>query len=311
MSNKKISLIVPVFNEEGSIEAFLNHAIPILNRLAVDYEIIFIDDGSTDSTLDQLIKQTRLHKSIRVIELSRNFGKEAALSAGLFEADGEGMIPIDVDLQDPPELIPRMLEKWHQGADVVLAKRTHRINDSIHKRVTASLFYRVHNYLSGIKIPINVGDYRLMDRTVVEALKLLPEQQRFMKGLFAWLGFKTEVIEYERISRKEGISKYSTWKLWNLALEAITSFSSAPLKLWSYIGALGAFFSISYAAFILTRTLIYGTDIPGYASLILLILFFGSLQLISIGFLGEYISRIYIETKHRPLYIIRRKHGYK
>lgn len=311
MSNKKISLIVPVFNEEDSIEVFINHVIPILNSLSINYEIIFIDDGSTDSTLDQLIKQASLHQSIRVIEFSRNFGKEAALSAGLFEADGEAMIPIDVDLQDPPELIPGMLEKWHQGAEVVLAKRTHRANDSIHKRLTASLFYRVHNYLSGVKIPINVGDYRLMDRAVVEALKLLPEQQRFMKGLFAWLGFKTVVIEYERTSRKEGISKYSTWKLWNLALEAITSFSSAPLKFWSYIGALGAFFSICYAAFILIRTLIYGIDIPGYASLTLLILFFGSLQLISIGFLGEYISRIYIETKHRPLYIIRKKHGYK
>jgi len=275
----------------------------------VKFEFIFVDDGSRDKTLDKLIFLSQIDSRIIVIELSRNFGKEAALSAGLDYASGDAVIPIDSDLQDPPELIPALIETWLQGYDVVLAKRTDRSSDSLLKRSTAKMFYWVHNLLSGIKIPENVGDFRIMDRIVIDALKEFPERQRFMKGLFAWSGFRTTSIEFTREKRAEGFTKYSIWKLWNLALEGITSFSTAPLKVWTYLGISGSLFAFLYGAFILMRTLLYGRDVPGYTSLIVVILFLGSLQLISIGTLGEYIGRIYIESKQRPKYIIRNTYG--
>lgn len=275
----------------------------------VKFEFIFVDDGSRDKTLDKLIFLSQIDSRIIVIELSRNFGKEAALSAGLDYASGDAVIPIDSDLQDPPELIPALIETWLQGYDVVLAKRKDRSSDSLLKRSTAKMFYWVHNLLSGIKIPENVGDFRIMDRIVIDALKEFPERQRFMKGLFAWSGFRTTSIEFTREKRAEGFTKYSIWKLWNLALEGITSFSTAPLKVWTYLGISGSLFAFLYGAFILMRTLLYGRDVPGYTSLIVVILFLGSLQLISIGTLGEYIGRIYIESKQRPKYIIRNTYG--
>jgi glycosyltransferase involved in cell wall biosynthesis len=202
-----------------------------------------------------------------------------------------------------------MLAEWENGAEVVLAKRINRNLDSFSKRTSASFFYKVHNLLSSLKIPENVGDFRLISRPVVEALKQLPERQRFMKGLFAWVGFKAVTIEYTRLARQEGETKFSAWKLWNFALEGITSFSLIPLKIWTYIGGFGALFAFFYASFIILRTAIYGVDIPGYASLLVVILFFGSIQLISLGVLGEYIGRIYFETKNRPLYLIRKIHS--
>jgi glycosyltransferase involved in cell wall biosynthesis len=276
-----------------------------------DFEIICVDDGSEDNTLEQLIAISQIDPRVTILEFSRNFGKEPAMSAGINAATGDCVIPIDADLQDPPALIPQMLKKWQEGAEVVLAKRIDRSTDSYAKRTSALMFYRLHNALSSLKIPENVGDYRLMDRVVVDALMQLPERQRFMKGLFAWVGFKTATIEYARDARVAGETKFSGWKLWNFAIEGITSFSLAPLKVWIYIGLAGALFAFFYASFIIIRTLIFGVDVPGYASLLVVSLFFGSLQLISLGIIGEYIGRIYFESKQRPLYLIRKKYSSK
>jgi glycosyltransferase involved in cell wall biosynthesis len=276
-----------------------------------DFEIICVDDGSQDNTLEQLIAISKTDPRITVLEFSRNFGKEPAMTAGIDATTGDCVIPIDADLQDPPALIAEMLKKWQEGAEVVLAKRIDRSTDSYAKRTTALMFYRLHNALSSLQIPENVGDYRLMDRVVVDALKQLPERQRFMKGLFAWVGFKTATVEYVRDARLVGESKFSGWKLWNFAIEGITSFSLVPLKIWVYIGGLGALFAILYATFIIVRTIIFGIDLPGYASLLVVTLFFASLQLISLGVIGEYIGRIYFESKQRPLYLIRKKYSSK
>lgn len=223
-------------------------------------------------------------------------------------ACGDAVIPIDADLQDPPELIPVLIDKWRAGADVVLAQRVRRDTDSYAKKRSAGLFYRLHNRLSSVQIPENVGDFRLMDRAVVQALGQVRETQRFMKGLFAWLGFKTEIIEYARAPRAKGMTKFSGWKLWNLAMEGITGFSTVPLRIWTYVGGLGALLTLCYAAFIVVRTLVQGIDVPGYASLLVAVLFLGSLQLISIGLLGEYIGRMYLEAKRRPIYVVRKIH---
>jgi glycosyltransferase involved in cell wall biosynthesis len=268
-----------------------------------------VDDGSRDDTLEQLVRLAKAHSSYRVIELSRNFGKEAALTAGIEAASGACVVPMDADLQDPPSVLLEMLHRWEAGADVVLARRADRTSDSLCKRKSAEWFYRLHNRLADIQIPQNVGDFRLMDRKVVDALRQLPERQRFMKGLFSWVGFRTEVVEYQRAPRAAGQSKFGGWKLWNLALEGFTSFSTVPLRLWTYVGFGGALLTSLYAAAIFVRTLVWGIDVPGYASLLIAILFFGSLQLISLGVLGEYIGRIYIESKQRPLYVVRQRHG--
>lgn len=306
-SQKKISIVAPCYNEGNGVNYFYQALQPIIDaHTELEFEVICIDDGSTDDTLNQLITITQKDSRFQVIELSRNFGKEAALTAGIDLASGDAVIPIDADLQDPPELIRQMITKWHQGAEVVLARRIDRSADKFLKRKTAKLFYQLHNQLSSIKIPENVGDFRLLDRIVVDALKQLPEQQRFMKGLFAWLGFKTVTIDYVRNPRNSGKSKFSGRKLWNFALEGFTSFSTIPLKVWTYLGMFGAMGTLLYAAFIIIRTLFYGIEIPGYASLIVVILFFSSLQLISVGILGEYIGRIYMESKNRPLYLIRK-----
>lgn len=307
---KLVSVVVPFYNEEAGIALFYSALCLAMEPVqSVDFEVICIDDGSSDSTLDLLVALARKDSRFKVIELSRNFGKEAALTAGLDAASGDAAIPIDADLQDPPELIERMVSLWMQGYEVVLAKRVDRSSDGFLKRKTAEMFYRIHNRFSAVKIPENVGDFRLMDRVVLDALARLPEQQRFMKGLFAWVGFKTTVIEYARQVRSAGNSKFSGWKLWNFALEGITSFSTSPLKFWSYLGGAGALVSLAYALFIVVRTLVFGIDLPGYASLLVAIIFFGSVQLISVGMLGEYIGRIYMESKRRPLYIVRQRHA--
>jgi polyisoprenyl-phosphate glycosyltransferase len=292
LQKKLVSIVVPFYNEEASTEIFYKAICSAIASIKeVEFEVVCVDDGSTDKTLELLIDISKLDHRFKVIELSRNFGKEAALTAGLEAASGDAAVP--------------------NGFDVVLARRTDRSSDGFLKRKTAELFYRIHNRFSTVTIPENVGDFRLMDRTVLEALRQLPEQQRFMKGLFAWVGFKTFTINYVRQSRCAGVSKFSGWKLWNFALEGITSFSSSPLKFWSYLGGLGALISLLYALFIVVRTLAFGVDLPGYASLLVAIIFFGSVQLISVGMLGEYIGRIYMETKRRPLYIVRRRHGSK
>jgi glycosyltransferase involved in cell wall biosynthesis len=308
-TKKLVSIIVPFFNEAETIPHFRSSLVPVLEAIQdKNWEIICIDDGSTDATLPALVALTA-DPRFKILELSRNFGKEAALTAGLDAARGDAVIPIDADLQDPPELIAEMIAAWEAGAEVVLARRADRSTDGMMKRQTAAWFYRLHNRLSKTKIPENVGDFRLMDRMVVDALKRLPERQRFMKGLFAWVGFRTVTIDYVRAERAAGATKFSGFALWNFALEGFTSFSTTPLKIWTYLGAVSALLTFAYAVFIVIYTLVLGIRVPGYASLLVAVLFFGSVQLMSIGLLGEYIGRIYLETKQRPAYIIRKTHG--
>ncbi|GHU11435.1 glycosyl transferase [Alphaproteobacteria bacterium] len=269
------------------------------------FEIICVNDGSADDTLAQLVKQKENISQIKIINFSRNFGKDAAMTAGLDFASGECVIPIDSDLQDPPELIAEMLEKWKQGFDVVLAKRIDRSEDGFFKRITACLFYKICNLLSDIELPENVGDFRLLDRKVVDAIKQCPERKRFMKGLFAFAGFKTATVEYKRPPREVGKSKWNYWKLWNYAIDGLTSFSTFPLKIWTYIGILVTLASFAGGLWILLRTLYYGIDWPGYASLMIVMLFLGGTQMISLGLIGEYVGRIYMESKQRPIYIVK------
>ena len=304
-----ISLACPFYNEAGLVSLFFSRVIQVLETLGLPFEIVCVNDGSKDGTLDELFRAQAADHRIVIVDLSRNFGKEAALTAAIDHARGEAVIPIDADLQDPPELIPALVTKWREGYDVVVARRANRAGDPLMKRLTAAWFYRFHNAISEIDVPVNVGDFRLMDRRVVETLKRLPERRRFMKGLFAWVGFRTAVVEYSRDARAAGSTKFSGWRLWNLALEGITSFSSVPLRLWTYIGSAVAMASFLYASFIVVRTLILGVDVPGYASLLSVVLFLGGIQLIGIGVLGEYIGRIYSEAKQRPVYVVRDIHG--
>ena len=307
-----VSIISPFYNEGLGVLKFKEAITNVLNSLPeYEFEILCVDDGSIDNTLSQLIEISAIDHRFRIIELFRNFGKEAAMTAGIDEAKGDCIIPIDADLQDPLALTGKMLLAWQQGNEVVLAKRIARSTDSFAKRKTAQLFYRLHNVVSNLKIPEDVGDFRLMDRIVVDALKKLPERQRFMKGLFAWVSFKTITVEYARNARSTGITKFSGWRLWNFAIEGITSFSLVPLKVWTYIGLLGSVFAIFYSSFIVIRTSIYGIDLPGYASLLVVMLFFGSLQLMSVGIIGEYIGRIYFESKQRLIYLIKKQHQFK
>jgi glycosyltransferase involved in cell wall biosynthesis len=283
---------------------------PILRDLSgLRHEIVFVNDGSTDGTLPFLIAETVLDPAIRVVDLSRNFGKEAALSAGLAEARGDAVIPFDADLQDPPDLIPRLVERWREGFEVVIARRVDRSCDGFLKRETANAFYRLHGRMTDIDLPENAGDFRLMDRRVVDALNAMPESCRFMKGLFAWAGFRTASVDYVRQPRAAGRSKFSGWKLWNFALEGITSFSTLPLRIWTYAGFLVAAGALVYALAVAVRTLAFGVDVPGYASLAVLILLFGGLQMIGMGMIGEYVGRIYMESKRRPLYFVRARFG--
>jgi glycosyltransferase involved in cell wall biosynthesis len=302
-----ISLVVPFYNESAIVDAFFQAVTPVLGSIAdADYEIVCVNDGSTDATLDRLVAACAINPRVRVIDLSRNFGKEAALTAGIDEAAGAAVIPFDAELQDPPEAIPALVARWREGFDVVLAKRIGRHTDSYAKRGTAALFYRVHNAISDLTIPENAGDFRLMSRQVVDALKQLPESRRFMKGLFAWVGFRTTQIEYTRRLRIGGVSKFSGWKLWNIALEGLTSFGTLPLRVWSYIGGATAAFAILWATYLILRTIVRGVDVPGYASVITAVLFLGGMQLVGIGIIGEYVGRIYMEAKRRPVYIVRR-----
>ncbi|MHA7848531.1 glycosyltransferase family 2 protein [Serratia sp. D1N4] len=306
-----LSLVVPVFNEEKAIPIFYQAVRnqPELSQHSI--EIVFVNDGSSDNTemvVDELIKTDPL---VLQVNFSRNFGKEPALYAGLKYATGDAVIPIDVDLQDPISVIPKLVERWQNGADVVLAKRIDRKSDSILKRLSATWFYRVHNMVSNPEIEDNVGDFRLMSRQVVDAVMMLNERNLFMKGLLSWVGFKTEVVTYTRVERVNGKSKFSFWKLWNLALEGITSFSTIPLRFWTYIGLTIASLSFCYAIFMIIHKIIYDNPVPGYPSLISIILFLGGVQLIGIGVLGEYIGRIYVETKQRPRFIVKSLKGKK
>jgi glycosyltransferase involved in cell wall biosynthesis len=305
-----LSLVMPCFNEADALTRFFEHVPSVLDDLDVSWEIIAVNDGSLDDTLERLLAAARRDGRVRVVDLSRNFGKEAALTAGLDTARGQAVVPIDVDLQDPPELIGAMLAQWRDGYDVVYAVRRARGSDTRLKRVTANLFYRLYNRMTTVMIPPNAGDFRLLDRRVVEVLKALPERNRFMKGLFAWLGFRQTAIAYDRPARAAGASKFSYWKLWNFALDGLTSFTTVPLRIWTYIGGSIAALAFLYAAFLILRTLIYGVDVPGYASIMVVILFLGGVQLISLGIIGEYLGRTYDEVKARPIYLVDRTYEF-
>lgn len=303
----KISLVVPVFNEEESIPIFYKEVRDYPQFVDYDVEIVFVNDGSKDAT-ESIITKLEQHDSlIQHISFTRNFGKEPALFAGLECATGDVVIPIDVDLQDPINVIPKLIEKWEAGADIVLAKRIDRSSDSHIKRVTAEFFYKLHNKISSPKIESNVGDFRLMSREVVENIKLLQERNLFMKGILSWVGGRTEVVEYIRAGRVAGNTKFNGWKLWNLALEGITSFSTFPLRIWTYIGLFVAVLSFLYGTWMIIDKVIWGNPVAGYPSILVSILFLGGVQLIGIGVLGEYIGRIYVETKRRPRFIIKNR----
>lgn len=303
----KISLVVPVFNEEKAIPIFYKTVRENEELKKHEVEIIFINDGSKDST-ESIINALAIADSlVKPLSFTRNFGKEPALFAGLDHATGDAVIPIDVDLQDPIDVIPVLIEKWQEGADVVLAKRTDRSTDGWLKRKTAEWFYKLHNKISTPKIEENVGDFRLMSRETVENIKLLPERNLFMKGVLSWVGGNVDIVEYTRAERSAGESKFNGWKLWNLALEGITSFSTFPLRMWTYIGLFVAALSFVYGGWMIIDKLIWGNPVPGYPSLLVSILFLGGIQLIGIGVLGEYIGRIYTESKKRPKYLLKGK----
>lgn len=305
-----ISLVVPVYNEAGNIRQFLNAIERVLQSTGLSYEVIMVNDGSLDNTLPVLIDAASENLHLKVIDLSRNFGKEAALTAGLDAATGDAVIPMDADLQHPPELIPQLIHRWREGYDIVLCRRASRDTDHWLQRWFSRFFYRVHNAVAENAIPTDVGDFRLMDKKVVAALRLLPERRRFMKGIFSWVGFRSTVVEFEASERFAGQSSFSGWKLWNFALEGITSFSTVPLRVWTYMGSVVSIVAIGYAAKVVVSTLVSGTDLPGYPSLFCAILFLGGVQLIGIGVLGEYIGRIYSEVKQRPIYIVRSRIGF-
>jgi len=310
-----ISVIVPVKDEEEAIQPFVTRMSEVLDALRdpegqpVLWEILFVDDGSSDATLPAIMAANRADARIVGISLSRNFGKEAALSAGLDHVRGQTVVPIDVDLQDPPEVIGAMLDEWRLGNDVVFGVRRNRMTDSLPKRLTADLYYRAHNWLSDDKIPEHAGDFRLLDRRVVDVIRAMPERNRFMKGLFAWGGFRQAAVHYDRAERAVGRTKFNYVKLWKLAIDGLTSASTAPLRVWSYIGFVIAAAAMLYAIYLVARTILYGIDVAGYASLMVAVLFLGGVQLLSLGVLGEYVGRILVETKRRPIYIVRERIG--
>lgn len=314
MTTKKpqVALIVPCFNEADSLPEFFARVTAACPPEKADFRIIAIDDGSIDGTFEAWKNCAETYPGIpvQVMRLSRNFGKEIAISCGLQHCRADAAIIIDVDLQDPPELIPQMIDHWQAGYDSVVAVRKKRDSDSVVKRVSASGFYSLMGRIADVDIPAQAGDFRLLSRRLVLALNAYPERMRFMKGLFANLGFEQKLLYYEREARSTGGSRFSLWKLWNFALDGITSFSSLPLRIWSYFGLFLALTGFVYASFIVIRVLVFGIDVPGYPSTIVLILFFSGIQLISIGILGEYIGRLFIEVKQRPMYLIDESYGF-
>lgn len=304
---RRVSIVTPFYNEAGVVAIYFARLGEVLRPLSarIEFEFVCVNDGSRDGTLAELQAVRPPFGRIVVVDLSRNFGKEAALSAGLDHATGDAVIPMDADLQDPPELVPQMIERWLGGAPVVLAVREDRSSDGWVKRSTSAAFYALHNHLADTPIPPNAGDFRLIDRRVADVVRALPERQRFMKGLLSWPGFPAETLAYTRPPRAAGRTKWNYAKLTNLAVEGITSFSTAPLRASTVIGALFAFASMLYGGYIATRALVQGVDVPGYASLFVAIVFMGGVQLLSLGILGEYVGRIYMESKQRPVYVVR------
>ena len=303
-----LSVVVPVYNESAVLMQFYRELGDVMRTIGSPFELIFVDDGSVDDSASLLAGLREEDEAVAVIQLSRNFGKEVALSAGLDHARGDAVIIIDADLQDPPALIREFIRAWREGYDVVYGQRVDRRGDSRLKVFSARWFYRVINYLSDVEIPRDVGDFRLLSRRAVEALRSLPERRRYMKGLYAWIGFPQKAVPYVRQPRAAGVTKWSYWRLWNFALEGITSFSDVPLRVATYLGIVTSGLAFLYGAFLLVRTLIWGNPVPGYPSLIIVMLFLGGVQLICLGIIGEYLARTFQEAKARTLYFVKAYH---
>jgi glycosyltransferase involved in cell wall biosynthesis len=300
-----ISIVVPAYNEADGIAEFNRRLSDVRAKLPEKSEVIYVNDGSCDATLAILRLLHERDPTISIVNLSRNFGKEIALTAGLDHSRGDAVILIDADLQDPPELIPTLIKRWREDkADVVFARRSSRAGDSWFKKATAYAFYRVINAVSQQTVPVDAGDFRLLSRRAVGAVTILRERHRFMKGLFAWIGFRQVAVPYERDRRVAGATKWNYWRLWNLSLEGVTSFTIAPLKVSTYIGLCTATVAVLYGIYMLGRTILFGNPVPGYPSLLVIILFLGGVQLVSLGIIGEYVGRIFNETKQRPLYLV-------
>jgi glycosyltransferase involved in cell wall biosynthesis len=299
-----LSVVVPVYNEHEVLPEFHRRLAAVLDGLPAAAEIIYVNDGSRDATMALLTGLHRTDDRVAVIDLSRNFGKEIAMSAGLDSASADAVVVIDADLQDPPELIPDMVRAWQEGNDVVLMRRSSRAQESWLKRATARAFYRAIGRMGTIDIPEDVGDFRLLSRRAVAALRRFPERSRFMKGLFAWIGFPGKELAYDRDARYAGETKWNYWRLWNFALEGITSFSVVPLKIASYMGLITALGAFGRGVYVIFKTLLYGDPVAGYPTLVVLILFLGGLQLMALGIIGEYLARMFIEVKQRPLYLV-------
>lgn len=304
-----ISIIIPCHNESGNIATLYDRVCAVMDQSGESWEMICVNDGSSDDTLIQLIALHHQDKRVFIIDLSRNFGKEAALTAGLDATLSDAAIPLDADLQDPPELIPELLAQWREGFDVVNAVRLSREGESWLKRASAHVFYRIINRMSDVEIPPDTGDFRLLSRPVLDALQALPERRRFMKGLFAWVGFRSTNVYYHRAPRHAGRTTWNYWRLWNFAVEGITSFSQVPLQLAAYLGFLVSLLAFLYAIWLVISTLVYGNPVKGYPSIMVTLLFLSGVQLMALGVIGEYLGRIYEESKQRPVYLVRQAWG--
>jgi glycosyltransferase involved in cell wall biosynthesis len=309
-SAPELSLVIPVFNEGANVDLLVDRVLPVLDRVASSWEILFIDDGSRDDTLERIRRLNATDPRLRAIAFSRNFGKEIAIAAGLDHARGEAVVIMDADLQHPPEMIATFVQKWREGWSMVYGQRTDRRADSPVRRGLTRVFYRLFDAFGETPLPEGAGDFRLLDRRAVEALRQLGERARFSKGLYAWIGFPSVGVPFEVADRAHGSSKFNARKLFRFAFDGITSFSTLPLKLWTYIGTLVSGFALVFAVYFVIRTLTLGVDVPGYASLIVSVMFFAGMQMISLGIIGEYVGRIFAEVKRRPLYIIGDKVGF-
>jgi len=305
-----LSLVVPCFNEAAGLASFWARASDALDALGVPAEAVFVDDGSRDTTFAVLAAIAARDPRVKVVALSRNFGKEIALAAGLDHAHGAAVVPIDADLQHPPELLGELVARWREGNDVVIALRRDRATDGLPRRIASDLFHRLFSSVSATPVPRGAGDFRLLARPVVEALRAMPERTRYMKGMYAWVGFRTTIVAYDVEERTEGRTRFGPLKLWRLAMDGIVSFSALPLRVSSFLGALFALVAIGYGAWLVARTLMHGIDVPGYASLMVVVLFLGGVQLLSLGVIGEYLGRVYDEVKARPLYVVRARLGF-
>lgn len=305
----ELTVLIPAFNEGENVTLLVSRLTPILDRAVATWEILFVDDGSRDDTLSRIRVLAEADARIRAVSFSRNFGKEIALAAGLDHAHGRAVVIIDADLQHPPETIETFVAKWREGYDMVYGQRVDRSTDGPVRRWLSRKFYSVFERFGETALPEGAGDYRLLDRKVVDSLRRMGERARFSKGLFAWVGYKSIGIPFEVKDRAHGVSKWSFRKLMGFALDGLASFSTLPLKVWTYIGSIISSFAIFYALFFVIKTLIYGVEVPGYPSLIVAVMFFSGIQLISLGVIGEYVGRIFAEVKRRPLYIVAEEIG--